>query len=113
MSSSFDIEFYELYWSIFIPNPLIATDPDLDVISCGGRQSYIDPWWRVEGATVAIGTTPLSIPQGVTAWPESKTTPILSYACLTEKVFAHKRGNTVSSIAHSDTGACINSRHFI
>ena len=62
MSSSFDIEFYELYWSIFIPNPLIATDPDLDVISCGGRQSYIDPWWRVEGATVAIGTTPLPIP---------------------------------------------------
>ena len=37
MFSSFDVEFYELYWSIFISNSQITTDPDLNVISCGGR----------------------------------------------------------------------------
>ena len=43
--SSFHVEFYELYWSIFITNPCSTTDPDLDVIGCGGRQLYIEPWW--------------------------------------------------------------------
>ena len=45
MSSSLHIEFNELYWSVFISNGLITTDPDLDVISCGRRQLYIEPWW--------------------------------------------------------------------
>ena len=35
-SSSFHIELYELYWRIFKLNPIITTDPDLSVISCGG-----------------------------------------------------------------------------
>ena len=37
MSSSFHIEFHELYRSVFICNCFITTDPDLNVISCGGR----------------------------------------------------------------------------
>ena len=43
--SSLDIKFDELYWSIFISNPFITTDPDLEVINCGRRQLYIEPWW--------------------------------------------------------------------
>ena len=81
MSSSLHIEFNELYRSIFISNLLISTDPDLNVISCGRRQLYIEPWWRVEGATGASGATSLSIPQGVTIWPETESTSIpQSYA---------------------------------
>ena len=45
---------------------MTTTDSDLNVISRGERQSYIEPWWRVEGATGASGTTPLSIPKGIT-----------------------------------------------
>ena len=41
----FDVKFNELYWSIFIVNTLISTDPDLNVISCGRRQCYVEPWW--------------------------------------------------------------------
>ena len=65
------IEFHELYRRVFISNPFITADPDLNVISWGGRQFYIESWWWVEGATGARGTTPLSIPQGVTIWPEN------------------------------------------
>ena len=43
--SSLHIEFYELYWRIFSLNPIICTDPDLNVIGCGRRQLYIEPWW--------------------------------------------------------------------
>ena len=43
--SSLDIKFHELYRSIFPFNPFITTDPDLNVISCGRRQLYIEPWW--------------------------------------------------------------------
>ena len=45
MFSLFHIEFHELYWRIFISNTFITTDPDLNVISCGRRQLYIEPWW--------------------------------------------------------------------
>ena len=45
MSSSLNVEFDELHRSIFISNPSITADPDLDVISCGRRQLYIEPWW--------------------------------------------------------------------
>ena len=65
------IEFHELYRCVFISNPLITTDPDLNVIGCGRMQFYIEPWWWVDGATHARGTTPLSIPQRVTIWPEN------------------------------------------
>ena len=90
MSYSFYIKFYKLYWRIFICIPFIATDPDLDVISCGGRQCYIEPRWCIEGATGASGTTPLPIPQGVTIWKENISVIPLSNACLTEVVLAHK-----------------------
>ena len=43
--SSLHIEFHELYWRIFISSSFITTDPDLDVITCGGRERYIEPWW--------------------------------------------------------------------
>ena len=105
MSSSFHIELNELYRSIFISNSSITTDPNLNVISCGRRQCYVEPWWWVEGTTGASGTTPLSIPQRVTIWPESKSTSIpLSYAWLTEVVLAHKGGNKVSISATTDAG---------
>ena len=47
---------------------------------------------ELKGATVAIGTTPLSVSQGVNVWPEcsSNATIPLSYARLTEVVLAHK-----------------------
>ena len=45
MSSSFDVELYELYWSVFVSTSLITTDPDFNVVSCGRRQLYIEPWW--------------------------------------------------------------------
>ena len=35
------------------------------------------------------------------------------YACLTEIVSTYKRGNTVSSNAPSDTGACPNRNNFV
>ena len=45
MSSSLHIEFHEMYWRIANSNPNIITDPDLNVISCGRRQLYTEPWW--------------------------------------------------------------------
>ena len=45
MSSSLYIEFHELYWSIIPSNAFNVADPDLYVISCGGGQSYVEPWW--------------------------------------------------------------------
>ena len=101
---SLHVEFQELYWRIFSSN--ITADPDLNVISCGGRQLYVEPWWWIEGATGACGTTALSIPQGITIWPKSISTIPPSYAWLTEVVLSHKRGNSISSSAPIDTGAC-------
>ena len=107
MSSSFHIEFHELYWNIFTSSTSRSTDPDLNVISCGGGKCYIEPWWWVEGATGASGTTPLFIPQGVTIWPEDATpTSVSSYTCLTEVVLAHKWRNTTCSSAPNNTGTC-------
>ena len=45
MSSSLYIEFHELYWSIIPSNTFNIADPDLYVISCGGGQLYVEPWW--------------------------------------------------------------------
>ena len=102
-SSSFHKEFHELYWRIFTLNPIITTDPHLNVISCGERQSYIEPRWWVEGTTRASGTTPLSVPQGITIWIENtRGAKIMSYAWLTEVVLANKRGNIASNYAPSD-----------
>ena len=66
---------------------------------------YIKPWWWVEGATGASGTTSLSIPQGVTIWKEHKLTISLSYAWFTEVVLAHKWRSSVVISAFSNTGA--------
>ena len=107
MSSSLHVELYELYRSIFISNPIIPTDPDLDIISCVGRQCHIEPRWWVEGATGVSGTTPLSIPQGVTVCVEKAIGESKIYACLTKVVLAHKWRYTVSSGASRDTGACV------
>ena len=42
---------------------------------------------HVEGTTGASGTTPLSIPQGVTIWPENRMlSTVISYACFIEVV---------------------------
>ena len=37
VSSSLDIKFHELYWRTIDISPLIATDPDFNVVGCGGR----------------------------------------------------------------------------
>ena len=37
VSSSLDIKFHELYWSIIDMTTFIITDPDLDIIGCGRR----------------------------------------------------------------------------
>ena len=107
MSSSFYIKFNDLYRSIFIYNCFISTDPNLNVISCGRRQLYIEPRWWVEGATGASETTTPSIPQRVTTWIESTIClmTVLRYACLKEVVLAHKWGNASSTGASSDTEA--------
>ena len=104
---SLHIEFYELYWRIFSLNPIIRTDSHFDVISCGGRQLYIEPGWWVEGATSASGTTPLSVPQGVTIWPENTIdlTPF-TYSCFTKVVLANERVDASTSSASTNTGAC-------
>ena len=39
------LKFDKLYRSIFISNPFLTTDPDVDVISGWGRQCYVEPWW--------------------------------------------------------------------
>ena len=105
--SSLHIEFYELYWRIFSLNSIIRTDSHFDVMSCGGRQLYIEPWWQIEGATSASGTTPLSVPQGVTIWPENiiDLTPF-TYSCFTKLVLANERGDAGTSSASTNTGAC-------
>ena len=97
--NSLHIEFYELYWRIFSLNPIIRTDSHFDVISCGGRQLYIEPWWRVEGATSASGTTPLSVPQGLAVWPENTIdlTPF-TYSCFTKVVLANERGDASTAV---------------
>ena len=60
---------------------MLPTDPDLNVVSGGKGQLYVEPWWLVEGTTGASGTTPLSVPQEVTIWPEDTKGAIpLSYA---------------------------------
>ena len=93
MSSSFHIKFNELYWN-FNTNPSMTTiDSDLVVISYGDRQLYIEPWWRVEGAVGSSGTTPLSIPQGITVsiyrkYQRGDSTEL--YARLTEVVLPYK-----------------------
>ena len=109
------IQLYHLYWRIFISKICPITDPDLDVIGCRRRQLYIEPRWWVEGATGASGTTPLSIPQGVTVWPESSNNAAIptSYAWLTEVALTYKWGNTVSSNAPNGTGAWVRSSYFI
>ena len=115
MFSSFHIEFHELYRRIFVINPTITTDSDRNVISRGGRQCHVEPRWWVEGATGVSGTTPLSIPQGVTVCIEKAIGEAIIYACLTKVVLAHKRRNTVSSSASRDTGTCVvwDAEHFI
>ena len=111
ISTSLHVEFHELYWSIFIITPTSHTDSDLNLISCGGRQCYIEPWWWVEGAARASRTTPLSIPQRITVWKENTLVIITSpssSACFTEIVLTHKWRNTTSTSAPSNTGACWN-----
>ena len=104
MSSLLHIEFHELYWSIFISNPFITKAPDFNVISCQGRQLYIEPRWWVEGATGASRTTPLSIPQGITVWIENTCTIVIYYyAQLAQVVTTHKQRSIVSTIAPSRT----------
>ena len=94
----------EVYWSIFISNPFITTAPDFNVISCQGRQLYTEPRWWVEGATGASGTTPLSIPQGITITIENTCIIVIyHYARLAEVVTTHKQRNIASTIAPSRT----------
>ena len=42
-SSSFHIEFNELYWSIF--KLRATTNSHFNVIARGRRQCYVEPWW--------------------------------------------------------------------
>ena len=98
-----------MYWWINIYDAVLTTDSDLNVVSGWGGQLYIEPRWWVEGATGASGTTPLSIPQGVTIWPENTRAAIPpSYARLTEIVLPHKWGNMVANRAPSYTGTYCN-----
>ena len=93
-----------MYWWINIYIAVLTTDSDFNAVSCGGRQSYVEPWWWVEGATVASGTTPLTVPQGITIRIEKTIGEAVIYACFTEVVLAHKWGDTVSISAPSETG---------
>ena len=42
---SFHIEVNKFYWSVFNLKSIGGTNSDLYIISCGGGQLYIEPWW--------------------------------------------------------------------
>ena len=66
------VEFNEFDSQIFVSCALIGTVPHFYVIGCGGGQFHCEPGGWVEGATFAVGTTPISIPERIVSVEYSK-----------------------------------------
>ena len=83
-----NIEFYHFKGTVFIGEHFITTKPEFNVVSGRLGKLLAEPWWRVEAATGAGGTTATAILERVMGIYSVLTT--VSTTCFTEVVLSNK-----------------------
>ena len=87
-TSLLNVEFYHFKGCVIIADRFLTAQPELNFISGRLGKLLAEPWWGVEAATGADGTTAAAIPEGVMGVYSVLTK--VSTSCFTEVILPNK-----------------------